>query len=133
MPTIYDIDLSSFVIVNETYPEQRIDCRYFRTDYDKVLFSMETSHEIESIYSGEKVKFYLSIYMDEIFGTEDFIFENGKAYLKSFKASNNYEFECFNPETPDRVLSEIYEYIDSKFAGQTAESTYTLTANLKQN
>lgn len=56
-----------------------------------------------------------------------------KAYLKSFKASDNYEFECFNPETPDRVLSEIYEYIDSKFAGRTAESTYALTANLKQN
>lgn len=133
MSTIYDIDRDSIVIVNETYPDLHLDCGYFRTDEDRAFFSITSTYTFQSAFTGRAVRFYLSIYMDEIFGADDFVFEDGKAYLKSFKTSDNYEFECQDPETSDQILAEIYEFIDSKFAGRNAESTYTLTASLKQN
>ena len=133
MPTIYDIDLSSVVIVNETYPELELSCHYFITENDKVSFSIASLNEFDLRSTGRKVKFSLSIYMDEIFGTDDFVFEDGKAYLKSFKASDNYEFSLFDLDTMDQELAEIYEFIDSHLATANSSSTYTLTANLKQN
>ena len=133
MPTIHDIDRDSVVIVNDTYPEQNLDCRYFRTEDDKVFFSIESTNEIDLRSTGRKVKFHLSIYMDQVFGNDDFIFESGRAYLRSFKPSNNYEFELFDLDTMDNELAEIYEWIDSYLATASSSSTYTLTANLKQN
>ena len=133
MSTIYDIDLSSAVIVNDTYPDLHLDCGYFRTDEDRAFFSITSTHTFQSAFTGRAVRFYLSIYMDEIFGADDFVFEDGKAYLRSFKPSDKYEFECFDTETSDRELAEIYEFIDSHLATANSSSTYTLTANLKQN
>lgn len=133
MSTIHDIDLSSATIVNDTYPELELSCGYFITENDKVSFSISSLNELDLRSTGRKVKFSLSIYMDEIFGTEDFAFEDSKAYLKSFKASDKYEFECFDTETPDNVIAEIFEFIDSHLATSNSSSTYTLTANLKQN
>ncbi len=133
MSTILDIDRDSIVIVNETYPDLHLDCGYFRTDEDRAFFSIMSTLTLQSAITGKSVKFYLNIYLDDVFGTEDFVFEDDKAYLKSFKASDNYEFECQDAETPDNVIAEIFEFIDSTFAGQNSESTYTLTANLKQN
>ena len=134
MPTIYNIDLSSAVIKNDTYPEIELSCGYFILDgEDKVSFSIDSLNELDLRSTGRKVKFSLSIYMDEIFGTDDFAFEDSKAYLKSFKASDKYEFECFDLDTMDHELAEIYEWIDSYLATANSSSTYTLTANLKQN
>ena len=133
MSTIHDIDLSSATIVNDTYPEFELSCGYFITENDKVSFSISSLNELDLRSTGRKVKFSLSIYMDEIFGTDDFAFEDSKAYLKSFKASDKYEFECFDLDTMDHELAEIYEFIDSHLATANSSSTYTLTANLKQN
>lgn len=134
MSTIHDIDLSSAVIVNDTYPELELSCGDFILDgEDKVSFSIDSLNELDLRSTGRKVKFSLSIYMDEIFGTDDFAFEDSKAYLRSFKPSDKYEFECFDLDTMDHELAEIYEFIDSHLATANSSSTYTLTANLKQN
>lgn len=133
MSTIHDIDLSSATIVNDTYPELELSCGYFITENDKVSFSISSLNELDLRSTGRKVRFSLSIYMDEIFGTDDFAFEDGKAYLRSFKPSDKYEFECFDLDTMDHELAEIYEFIDSHLATANSSSTYTLAANLKQN
>lgn len=133
MSTIYDIDLSSAVITNDTYPELELSCGYFITENDKVSFSIDSLNELDLRSTGRKVKFSLSIYMDEIFGTDDFAFEDGKAYLRSFKPSDKYEFSLSDLDTMDHELAEIYEWIDSYLASANSSSTYTLTANLKQN
>lgn len=133
MPTIHDIDLSSAVITNDTYPEIELSCGYFITENDKVSFSIDSLNKLDLRSTGRKVKFSLSIYMDEIFGTDDFAFEDGKAYLKSFKPSDKYEFSLSDLDTMDHELAEIYEWIDSYLATANSSSTYTLTANLKQN
>ena len=133
MSTIHDIDLSSAVITNDTYPEIELSCGYFITENDKVSFSIDSLNELDLRSTGRKVKFSLSIYMDEIFGTDDFAFESGKAYLKSFKPSDKYEFSLSDLDTMDHELAEIYEFIDSHLATANSSSTYTLTANLKQN
>mgnify|MGYP007133911962 CR=1 FL=1 len=133
MSTIYDIDLSSAVITNDTYPEIELSCGYFITENDKVSFSIDSLNELDLRSTGRKVKFSLSIYIDEIFGTDDFAFEDGKAYLRSFKPSDKYEFSLSDLDTMDHELAEIYEWIDSYLASANSSSTYTLTANLKQN
>lgn len=133
MSTIHDIDRNSVVIVNDIYPELELSCHYFIIENDKVSFSIASLNELDLRSTGRKVKFNLSIYMDEIFGTDDFIFEDGKAYLRSFKPSDKYEFTFLDLDTMDHELAEVYEFIDSTFAGQNSESTYALTANLKQN
>lgn len=133
MPTIHDIDLSSAVITNDTYPELELSCGYFITENDKVSFSIDSLNELDLRSTGRKVKFSLSIYMDEIFGTDDFAFEDGKAYLRSFKPSDKYEFSLSDLDTMDHELAEIYEWIDSYLATASSSSTYTLAANLKQN
>lgn len=133
MSTIYDIDLSSAVITNDTYPELELSCGYFITENDKVSFSIDSLNELDLRSTGRKVKFSLSIYIDEIFGTDDFAFEDGKAYLRSFKPSDKYEFSLSDLDTMDHELAEIYEWIDSYLASANSSSTYTLTANLKQN
>ena len=133
MSTIHDIDLSSAVITNDTYPEIELSCGYFITENDKVSFSIDSLNELDLRSTGRKVKFSLSIYMDEIFGTDDFAFEDGKAYLRSFKPSDKYEFSLSDLDTMDHELAEIYEWIDSYLASANSSSTYTLTANLKQN
>mgnify|MGYP003090623060 CR=1 FL=1 len=115
MSTIHDIDLSSAVIVNDTYPELELSCPYFITENDKVSFSIASLNELDLRSTGRKVKFSLSI------------------YLRSFKPSDKYEFECFDLDTMDHELAEIYEFIDSHLATANSSSTYTLTANLKQN
>lgn len=133
MSTIHDIDLSSAVITNDTYPEIELSCGYFITENDKVSFSIDSLNELDFRSTGRKVKFSLSIYIDEIFGTDDFAFEDGKAYLRSFKPSDKYEFSLSDLDTMDHELAEIYEWIDSYLASANSSSTYTLTANLKQN
>ena len=133
MSTIYDIDLSSAVITNDTYPEIELSCWYFITENDKVSFSIDSLNELDLRSTGRKVKFSLSIYIDEIFGTDDFAFEDSKAYLRSFKPSDKYEFSLSDLDTMDHELAEIYEWIDSYLASANSSSTYTLTANLKQN
>lgn len=133
MSTIHDIDLSSATIVNDTYPELELSCGYFITENDKVSFSIDSLNELDLRSTGRKVKFSLSIYMDEIFGTDDFAFEDSKAYLRSFKPSDKYEFSLSDLDTMDHELAEIYEWIDSYLASANSSSTYTLTANLKQN
>lgn len=133
MPTIHDIDLSSAVITNDTYPEIELSCGYFITENDKVSFSIDSLNELDLRSTGRKVRFSLSVYMDEIFGTDDFAFEDSKAYLRSFKPSDKYEFVCLDLDTMDHELAEIYEWIDSYLASANSSSTYTLTANLKQN
>ena len=133
MPTIYDIDRDSVVIVNDTYPELELSCHYFIIENDKVSFSIASLNELDLRSTGRKVKFSLSIYMDEIFGTDDFVFESGKAYLRSFKPSDKYEFTFSDLDTMDHELAEVYEFIDSYLATANSSSTYTLTANLKQN
>lgn len=133
MSTIYDIDLGSAVITNDTCPEIELSCGYFITENDKVSFSIDSLNELDLRSTGRKVKFSLSIYTDEIFGTDDFAFEDGKAYLRSFKPSDRYEFEFFDLDTMDHELAEIYEFIDSYLATANSSSTYTLTVNLKQN
>lgn len=133
MSTIHDIDRDSVVIVNDTYPELELSCHYFIIENDKVSFGISSRNELDLRSTGRKVKFHLSIYMDQVFGNDDFIFESGKAYLRSFKPSNNYEFELFDLDTMDNELAEIYEWIDSYLATASSSSTYTLTANLKQN
>lgn len=133
MLTIHDIDLDSAVIVNDTYPELDLNCQYFVIENDKVSFAISSINEINLRSTGRKVKFSLSIYMDEIFGTDDFAFEDGKAYLRSFKPSDKYEITLFDLDTMDHELAEIYEFIDSYLATANSSSTYTLTANLKQN
>lgn len=133
MSTIHDIDLSSAVITNDTYPEIELSCGYFITENDKVSFSIDSLNELDLRSTGRKVKFSLSIYIDEIFGTDDFAFEDGKAYLRSFKPSDKYEFSLSDLDTMDHELAEIYEWIDSYLASANSSSTYTLTANLKQN
>lgn len=133
MSTIHDIDLSSAVITNDTYPEIELSCGYFIIENDKVSFSIDSLNELDLRLTGRKVRFSLSIYMDEIFGTDDFAFEDGKAYLRSFKPSDKYEFSLSDLDTMDHELAEIYEWIDSYLASANSSSTYTLTANLKQN
>lgn len=133
MPTIHNIDRDSVVIVNDTYPELDLSCHYFVTENDKVSFSIASFNELDLRSTGRKVKFSLSIYMDEIFGADDFVFEDGKAYLRSFKPSDKYEFSLSDLDTMDHELAEIYEFIDSHLATANSLSTYTLTANLKQN
>lgn len=133
MSTIHDIDLSSAVITNDTYPELELSCGYFITENDKVSFSIDSLNELDLRSTGRKVKFSLSIYIDEIFGTDDFAFEDSKAYLRSFKPSDKYEFSLSDLDTMDHELAEIYEWIDSYLASANSSSTYTLTANLKQN
>ena len=130
MPTIHNIDRDSVVIVNDTYPELDLSCHYFVTENDKVSFSIASFNELDLRSTGRKVKFSLSIYMDEIFGTEDFAFEDGKAYLRSFKPSDKYEFSLSDLDTMDHELAEIYEFIDSHLATANSSSTYTLTANI---
>lgn len=133
MSTILNIDLSSATIVNDTYPEIELSCGYFITENDKVSFSIDSLNELDLRSTGRKVKFSLSIYMDEIFGTDDFAFEDSKAYLRSFKPSDKYEFSLSDLDTMDHELAEIYEWIDSYLATANSSSTYTLTANLKQD
>ena len=133
MSTIYDIDLSSAVITNDTYPEIELSCGYFIIENDKVSFSIDSLNELDLRSTGRKVRFSLSIYIDEIFGTDDFAFEDSKAYLRSFKPSDKYEFSLSDLDTMDHELAEIYEWIDSYLASANSSSTYTLTANLKQN
>ena len=133
MSTIYDIDLSSAVITNDTYPEIELSCGYFIIENDKVSFSIDSLNELDLRSTGRKVRFSLSIYIDEIFGTDDFAFEDSKAYLRSFKPSAKYEFSLSDLDTMDHELAEIYEWIDSYLASANSSSTYTLTANLKQN
>ena len=133
MSTIYDIDRDSVVIVNDTYPELELSCHYFIIENDKVSFSIASLNELDLRSTGRKVKFNLSIYMDEIFGTDDFVFEDGKAYLRLFKPSDKYEFTFSDLDTMDHELAEVYEFIDSYLATANSSSTYTLTANLKQN
>ena len=134
MPTIHDIDLSSATIVNDTYPELELNCGYFIIDgEDLVSFSIDSLIELDLRSTYRKIKFSLSIYMDQVFGTDNFVFESGKAYLKSFKPSDKYEFKFFDLDTMDNELAEIYEWIDSYLATASSSSTYTLTANLKQN
>lgn len=130
MSTIHNIDRDSVVIVNNTYPELELSCHYFITENDKVSFSISSLNELDLRSTGRKVKFSLSIYMDEIFGTEDFAFEDGKAYLRSFKPSDKYEFSLSDLDTMDHELDEIYEFIDSHLATANSSSTYTLTANI---
>lgn len=130
MPTIHNIDRDSVVIVNDTYPELDLSCHYFVTENDKVSFSIASFNELDLRSTGRKVKFSLSIYMDEIFGTDDFAFEDGKAYLRSFKPSDKYEFSLSDLDTMDHELDEIYEFIDSHLATANSSSTYTLTANI---
>jgi len=130
MPTIHNIDRDSVVIVNDTYPELDLSCHYFVTENDKVSFSIASFNELDLRSTGRKVKFSLSIYMDEIFGTDDFAFEDGKAYLRSFKPSDKYEFSLSDLDTMDHELAEIYEFIDSHLATANSSSTYTLTANI---
>lgn len=130
MSTIHNIDRDSVVIVNDTYPELDLSCHYFVTENDKVSFSIASFNELDLRSTGRKVKFSLSIYMDEIFGTDDFAFEDGKAYLRSFKPSDKYEFSLSDLDTMDHELSEIYEFIDSHLATANSSSTYTLTANI---
>lgn len=130
MSTIHNIDLGSAVIVNDTQPELEISCHYFITENDKVSFSIASLNELDLRSTGRKVKFSLSIYMDEIFGTDDFAFEDGKAYLRSFKPSDKYEFSLSDLDTMDHELAEIYEFIDSHLATANSSSTYTLTANI---
>lgn len=130
MPTIHNIDRDSVMIVNDTYPELELSCHYFITENDKVSFSISSLNELDLRSTGRKVKFSLSIYMDEIFGTDDFAFEDGKAYLKSFKPSDKYEFSLSDLDTMDHELAEIYEFIDSHLATANSSSTYTLTANI---
>lgn len=132
MSTIHDIDHSSAVITNDTYPEIELSCGYFIIENDKVSFSIDSLNELDLRSTGRKVKFSLSIYMDEIFGTDDFAFEDSKAYLRSFKPSDKYEFSLSDLDTMDHELAEIYEWIDSYLASANSSSTYTLTANLKQ-
>lgn len=133
MPAIHDIDRDSVVIVNDTYPELELGCHYFIIENDKVSFSIASLNELDLRSTGRKVKFSLSIYMDEIFGTDDFVFEDGKAYLRSFKPSDKYEFTFSDLDTTDQELAEVYEFVDSHLATASASSTYTLTANLQQN
>ena len=133
MSTIHDIDLSSAVITNDTYPEIELSCGYFITKNDEVSFSIDSLNELDLRSTGRKVRFSLSICMDEIFGTDDFAFEDGKAYLRSFKPSDKYEFSLSDLDTMDHELAEIYEWIDSYLATASSSSTYTLAANLKQN
>ena len=130
MSTIRNIDRDSVVIVNDTYPELDLSCHYFVTENDKVSFSIASFNELDLRSTGRKVKFSLSIYMDEIFGTDDFAFEDGKAYLRSFKPSDKYEFSLSDLDTMDHELAEIYEFIDSHLATANSSSTYTLTANV---
>ena len=130
MPTIHSIDRDSIVIVNDTYPELELSCHYFIIENDKVSFSIASLNELDLRSTGRKVKFSLSIYMDEIFGTDDFAFEDGKAYLTSFKPSDKYEFSLSDLDTMDHELAEIYEFIDSHLATANSSSTYTLTANI---
>ena len=130
MPTIHSIDRDSIVIVNDTYPELELSCHYFIIENDKVSFSIASLNELDLRSTGQKVKFSLSIYMDEIFGTDDFAFEDGKAYLTSFKPSDKYEFSLSDLDTMDHELAEIYEFIDSHLATANSSSTYTLTANI---
>lgn len=130
MPTINNIDRDSVVIVNDTYPELDLSCHYFVTENDKVSFQIASFNELDLRSTGRKVKFSLSIYMDEIFGTDDFAFEDGKAYLRSFKPSDKYEFSLSDLDTMDHDLAEIYEFIDSHLATANSSSTYTLTANM---
>ena len=130
MSTIHNIDRDSVVIVNDTYPELELSCHYFITENDKVSFSIASLNELDLRSTGRKVKFSLSIYMDEIFGTDDFAFEDGKAYLRSFKPSDKYEFSLSDLDTMDHELAEIYEFIDSHLATANSSSTYTLTANI---
>lgn len=134
MSTIYDIDLGSAAIVNDTYPEIELSCGYFILDgEDLVSFAISSLNELDIRSTGRTIKFSLDIYMDEIFGTDDFVFESGKAYLRSFKPSDKYEITFFDLDTMDNELAEIYEFIDSYLATASSSSTYTLTANLKQN
>ena len=133
MSTIYDIDRDSVVIVNDTYPELELSCHYFITENDKVSFSIESLNELDIRSTGRSIKFSLSIYMDEVFRTDDFAFESGKAYLRSFKPSDKYEITFFDLDTMDNELAEIYEFIDSYLATANASSTYTLVADLNQN
>lgn len=133
MSTIHNIDRDSVVIVNDTYPELELSCHYFITENDKVSFSIASFNELDLRSTGRTIKFSLDIYMDEIFGTDDFVFESGKAYLRSFKPSDKYEITFFDLDTMDNELAEIYEFIDSYLATANSSSTYTLTANLKQN
>lgn len=130
MPTIHNIDRDSVVIVNDTYPELDLSCHYFVTENDKVSFSIASFNELDLRSTGRKVKFSLSIYIDEIFCTDDFAFEDGKAYLRSFKPSDKYEFSLSDLDTMDHELAEIYEFIDSHLATANSSSTYTLTANI---
>lgn len=130
MSTIHNIDRDSVVIVNDTYPELELSCHYFIIENDKVSFSIASLNELDLRSTGRKVKFNLSIYMDEIFGTEDFVFEDSKAYLRSFKPSDKYEFSLSDLDTMDHELAEIYEFIDSHLATANSSSTYTLTANI---
>ena len=130
MSTIHNIDRDSVVIVNDTYPELELSCHYFITENDKVSFSIASLNELDLRSTGRKVKFSLSIYIDEIFGTDDFVFESGKAYLRSFKPSDKYEISFFDLDTMDHELAEIYEWIDSYLATANSLSTYTLTANM---
>ena len=134
MSTIYDIDLSSATIVNDTYPEIELSCGYFILDgEDLVSFAISSLNELDIRSTGRTIKFSLDIYMDEIFGTDDFAFESGKAYLRSFKPSDKYEITFFDLDTMDNELAEIYEFIDGYLATANSSSTYTLAANLKQN
>lgn len=134
MLTIHDIDLSLVEITNDTYPELNLDYGYFILEDDgSVSFSITSFNEIDLRSTGRHVKFALNIFMNHAFRTEDFIFENGKAYLKSFKPSDNYEFVCLDLDTMDHELSEIYEYVDSFLATANSSSTYTLIADLKQD
>lgn len=133
MSAIRDIDLDSVVIVNDTYPELDLNCQYFVIENNKVSFAISSINEIKLRSTGQKVKFHLRIYMNEIFSTDDFVFESGKAYLRSFKPSDIYEFEVSDLDMIRNELPEIYEFIDSYLATESSSSTYTLTANLKQN
>ena len=133
MSAIRDIDLDSVVIVNDTYPELDLNCQYFIIENNKVSFAISSINEIKLRSTGQKVKFHLRIYMNEIFSTDDFVFESGKACLRSFKPSDIYEFEVSDLDMIRNELPEIYEFIDSYLATESSSSTYTLTANLKQN
>lgn len=133
MSAIRDIDLDSVVIVNDTYPELDLNCQYFIIENDKVSFSIASINEIKLRSTGQKVKFHLRIYMNEIFSTDDFVFESDKAYLRSFEPSDIYEFEVSDLDMIRNELPEIYEFIDSYLATESSSSTYTLTADLKQN
>lgn len=134
MPTVKDINLKSAVITNDTYPEIELSCGYFILEgEDLVSFSIESLNELDIRSTGRSIKFSLSIYMDEVFRTDDFAFESGKAYLRSFKPSDKYEIVFFDLDTMDNELAEIYEFIDSYLATENSSSTYTLVADLNQN